>query len=243
MRLLTMRAASTAFCAAALVSLPAIASAGVVVSSSGPSAGTFPVGRTISNDERIVLRAGDTLTVLDGNATRVLRGAGTYSLGQSASANRRDAFAVLTERRSARRVRTGAVRAADDGSPVRSPNLWYVDVDRSGTMCLADTERVRLWRRATDDPATYRISAVDSGESQAVSFAEGEMLAPWNTRALPVAAGSAYRLTGDGAASELRFVILDDIAEDPEALARQLIENGCSAQLELLSSAMMPVES
>ena len=84
---------------------------------------------------------------------------------------------------------------------------------------------------------------MDSGESQAVSFAEGEMLAPWNTRALPVAAGSAYRLTGDGAASELRFVILDDIAEDPEALARQLIENGCSAQLELLSSAMMPVES
>ena len=88
MRLLTMRAAATAFCAAALAALPAIASAGVVVSSSGPSAGTFPVGRTISNDERIVLRAGDTLTVLDGNATRVLRGAGTYSLGQSPSAVR-----------------------------------------------------------------------------------------------------------------------------------------------------------
>lgn len=242
MRPLTMRAAATAICAAALA-LPVIASAGVVVASSGPSAGTFPVGRTISGDERIVLRAGDTLTVLDGNVTRVLRGAGTYSLGQSASANRRDAFAVLTERRSARRVRTGAVRAADDGSPVRSPNLWYVDVDRPGTMCLADTERVRLWRRATGDSATYRISAVDGGESQTVSFAEGEMLAPWDSQVLPVAEGSAYRLTGDGAVSELRFVILDEIAEEPEALAQQLIENGCNAQLELLSSAMMPVES
>ena len=181
MRLLTMRAASTAFCAAALVSLPAIASAGVVVSSSGPSAGAFPVGRTISDDERIVLRAGDTLTVLDGNATRVLRGAGTYSLGQSASANRRDAFAVLTERRSARRVRTGAVRAANDGTPVRSPNLWYVDVDRSGTMCLADTERVRLWRRATDEPATYRISAVDSGASISPSAKLTAWLSPLST--------------------------------------------------------------
>lgn len=245
MRLLTIRAAATAFCAVALVTLPDVASAGVVVAASGPSAGEYPVGRNIGDSERIVLRAGDTITVLDGSATRVLRGAGTFSLGESAAANRRDTFAVLTERRSARRVRTGAVRAAADGAPVHSPNLWYVDVARSGTMCLADSDRVRLWRLAIDDPATFTIDTAEGGASQTVSFAAGEMLAPWDTQALPVTAGRTYRLSdGDRAdASELRFVVLDEVADEPEALAQQLIANGCMTQLELLSSAMMPAES
>ena len=73
--------------AAACALVPSNASAGVVVAASGPSASDYPVGKKIGNSERIVLRAGDTLTVLDGNGTRVLRGAGTYSLGQQAGPN------------------------------------------------------------------------------------------------------------------------------------------------------------
>src|SRR6187431_2281458 len=102
-----MRLAAAALAAAACALAPVAARAGVVVSASGPSAASFPVGKSIGNSERIVLRAGDTLTVLDGNGTRVLRGAGTYSLGQQGGANKRSTFAVLTERRTASRVRTG----------------------------------------------------------------------------------------------------------------------------------------
>ncbi len=40
----------------------------------------------------------------------------------------------------------------------------------------------------------------------------------------------------------LRFVVLDTIAEEPEDLAEQLIENGCTTQLELLSTATMVTE-
>ncbi|HYD23408.1 MAG TPA: hypothetical protein VEB68_01320 [Croceibacterium sp.] len=236
---LRLRTIAIVAAAAASTLVPGAASAGVVVAASGPSAGSFPVGRKIGDSERIVLRAGDSLTVLDGKGTRVLRGAGTFSLDQQAGPSKRGTFAVLTERRSASRMRTGAVRG-DDTAPLHSPNLWYVDVDRPGKICLAGTERVRLWRKATEGDVSYVISAAEGGASHTVTFADGEMLAPWNTRLLPVAADTTYRLAGDDGVvvSEMSFVVLDSIAEEPEALAEQLIDNGCTTQLELLSTAM-----
>src|SRR6187549_3035861 len=123
---LRKRLAAAALAAAVCAITPAVALAGVVVSASGPSAGSFPVGKSLGNSERIVLRAGDTLTVLDGNGTRVLRGAGTYSLDQQAGPSKRSTFATLTERRSAARVRTGATRFPTEDTAKYSPNLWYV---------------------------------------------------------------------------------------------------------------------
>src|SRR6187551_2731497 len=108
------RLAAAALAAVACALAPGMASAGVVVSASGPSAASFPVGKSIGNSERIVLRAGDTLTVLDGNGTRVLRGAGTYTLSQQASRSQPGAFADLTQRRTGAQVRTGAVRCPED---------------------------------------------------------------------------------------------------------------------------------
>lgn len=230
-------------CAAALALTPGMALAGVVASASGPSAGSYPVGRKLGDNDQIVLRAGDTLTVLDGSGTRVLRGAGTYTLGQKRETNASSTFAVLTQRRSARRARTGAVRAGDLDTPVRSPNLWYVDVAASGPMCVAETDRVRLWRENTDDDASYTVRD-GRGGTETVIFMDGEMLAPWDTRALPVTDGSSYRLTqvNGGSDGEITFVVLDSVADDPEALAMQLIENGCSTQLELLSEATLIAE-
>lgn len=243
MSLSAKRVVGAAIAAAACVLFPAAVSAGVVVAASGPSVGNFPVGKKIGDSDRIVLRAGDTLTVLDGNGTRVFRGAGTYSLNQSAGQSQRSAFAALTERRSAQRVRTGAVRAEDEGAPSRPPSLWYVDVGHPGKFCLADDERVRLWRRTIDGDATYSLRGA-SGTRHTVTFADGEMLAPWDTKVLPVTDGAVFRLAGPagGSESELSFVVLDTVAEDPEALAAQLIENGCAGQLELLSTATLIAE-
>src|SRR5688572_27949279 len=95
----------------------ATTSAGVVVAASGPSAEHYPVGKKIAGSESIVLPAGVTLSVLDGNGTRVLRGAGTYSLVLPGGPSRRSTLAVLTDRRSARRTGIGASRGEDDGTP------------------------------------------------------------------------------------------------------------------------------
>ena len=234
---------AAALVAAACTLVPALALAGVVVSASGPSAASFPVGRKIGDSERIVLRAGDSLTVLDGNGTRVLRGAGTYTLAQQGGPSQRSTFAVLTERRTARQMWTGAVRGEDDGTPRHAPNLWYVDVSQPGKFCLAGSERVRLWRSSTEGDATYLVRA-DGGGSHTVTFADGDMLAPWDTKLLPVANGSVFHIAGPsgGPDKELSFVVLDAVAEEPEALAAQLIENGCDKQLELLSTATLIAE-
>jgi hypothetical protein len=227
--------------AVALALLPASASAGVVVASSGPSAATYPVGRKLAPSDRIVLQAGDSLTVLDGNGTRVLRGAGSFSLNQRAGASKRSTFTVLTERRSAARMRTGAVRNVDAGGAVTQPNLWYVDVAHPGKVCLAGSDATRLWRAATDKLATYTITAGAGGKSQKVTFVPGEALAPWDTAALPLAAETEYHIAGaDGASpGALTFAILPQPASDPETLAQQLIDNGCTMQLEILANTML----
>jgi len=232
------RLAAATLAAAACILAPAAALAGVVVSASGPSAANFPVGKTIGNSERIVLRQGDVLTVLDGNGTRVLRGAGTYTLDRQAGPSQRGTFAALTQRRTASQVRTGAVRGDDD--PARPSSLWYVDVGHPGTVCVVGTDRVRLWRGETEGDATYSLRAA-GGESHSVTFADGDTLAPWDTGAFPITDGASFALSGPGGATggTLTFAVLETAAEEPEALAQQLIEKGCTQQLELLSAATM----
>jgi hypothetical protein len=225
---------------AALALAPAVALAGVVVASSGPSAKSYPVGRTIGDNDRIVLKAGDTLTVLAGSGTRVLRGAGTFTLGQDSGPGRTGAFALLTRQRSASRMRTGAVRSGDVGGPVTRPNLWYVDVAAPGAMCLPATDEVRLWRPTNQGAATYRVKPEAGGKAIEVTFNDGDMLGAWDQAALPVADDASYVISGPGNASTtVRFKLLGDVPEQPEALAEQLIRHGCSAQLQLLSSTMM----
>lgn len=233
------RLAAAAFAAAACALVPAAASAGIVVAASGPSAGSYPVGKTLAATDRIVLRAGDTLTVLDNNNTRVLRGAGTYTLGQQPGTSQRTAFANLTQRRTASQTTTGAGREGE--IPAKPARLWYVDVSNPGTVCVVTTEPVRLWRPDIQGEATYSLRAGADGAGHPVTFGDGDRLAKWDTAALPVTDGASFALSGPGsaAAGTLTLAVLDSAAEEPEALAQQLIARGCTRQLELLSDATM----
>lgn len=215
------------------------AQAGVVVSASGPSAKAYPVGRKLADNDRIVLQAGDSITVLDQRGTRVLRGAGTYTLAQQSGPSKSATFAVLTRQRSAQRVRTGAVRAGDAGGPVTSPNLWYIDVGSSGAVCVPQPNDVRLWRPSTDGGATYSIKPAGGSSAAEVSFASGEMLAPWNSAALPLKDGSSFVISRPGTPdTTVTFKVLGAVPADVEGLAEKLIEADCKTQLGLLSSTL-----
>lgn len=230
--------AGVAICAVGVTMAPQVALAGVVVSSSGPSAGSYPVGRQIGASDRIVLRDGDSLTVLDNGGTRVFRGAGTFTLSQQSGASRSRAFASLTTQRSAARARTGAVRSTG-ATEVTNPSLWYVDVATSGTICLPGADNVRLWRANTQAESTYAIAA-DGGNGASVTFPAGEMLAAWDIYNLPEA-GTTYHIghgTGSNAVA-VNFVFLDEMPATPEDMASTLIANGCTTQLEQMSRAML----
>ena len=235
--------AGTALAASAMLLVPVAAQAGVVVSSSGPSAGQFPVGRQIGASQTITLRDGDTVTILDNGGTRVFRGAGSHTLSVASAASRNRAFASLTTQRAAARARTGAVRSTG-AAEVTNPSLWYVDVAAAGTICLPAGSNVRLWRADTQAQSSYAIAVEGAAEATTrITFPEGEMLAGWDM-ANPPAAGATYRIGHGNSAGpvDVRFVFLTELPDAPEDLASVFVANGCTVQLDQMASAMMTTE-
>lgn len=219
--------------------LAGAAHAGVVVSSSGPSKAQFPAGKKIDDNSSITLRDGDMVTVLTSGGTQVINGAGVHLVG-AAGESKRSTFAVLTRQRSASRVRTGAVRGTSPatGSAERSPNLWYVDVSRAGTVCVASPAAVRLWRPGGEAAATYTLG--NGVKSVEIAFAENTRDVAWDVPAMPLSDGAKYSIAAPdgGSTNEVNFVMLETVPEEPEDLAVRLIEKGCTNQLELLASAL-----
>lgn len=223
----------------AVLALPVAAMAGVVVKSTGPSSTKYPVGTKLDDNASISLKAGDVVTVLTAEGTRVIKGAGTFRVGdrpQVAS----DRFAALTRKRAATRVRTGAVRGETD-TVATNPSLWYVDITRSGTICLYDLATVRLWRPGTAGTATYRITSHGEGAATAeVTFDDTVTVAALDPARLPITEGGRYMITApDGSTSTaFSFVLLAEDYAAPDALAEALIAKGCTIQLEALASTL-----
>ncbi|MET0588732.1 MAG: hypothetical protein ABWZ75_09435 [Novosphingobium sp.] len=227
-----------ATCAIALASSGA-ALAAIVVASTGPSAKQFPAGKKLDDNQTIILQAGDSVTVLDPRGTRVLRGAGTFKASDTAGQNRSSTFTALTRQRGSQRVRTGAVRNAGPDGKLMSPNLWFVDLSKSGTICVVGGSPVHVWRPEAAKAANYRV-ANTAGATSTLSFDAGSMVAPWNATATPISDGSTFTVTTEAGQPLGRygFVVLPSQPATPEDTAAALIEKGCAAQLELLSASL-----
>lgn len=232
-------AVSATLASAALA--PGLAMAAVVVASSGPSASAYPVGRKLDDAGSVTLKAGDTLTVLDAKGTRILRGAGTYPVAaRSGAAAKTSTFAALSMQRSAQRVRTGAVRAGQNGTPAGNPNLWFVNIAKPGNRCLVQGQPVRFWRLDAAAAATWKAKT-ESGETVDLAFPAGAMVAPWDSQRHPLANGARLQLArvGTGPAPVVvSFSILPSQPQNVEAMAEALIAQGCTAQLDLLASTL-----
>ena len=224
--------------AAAMALGASAAMAGTVVAVTGPSAGEYPVGTQIGDTQRVTLKSGDRLTVLDSGGTRVFSGPGTIVLARPGRTATNSAFNALTRQRQERRGRVASSRTGDTGTGPTRPNLWYVDVTASGKVCLSDPTAVRLWRANTDADEVYTIAAVANPASSVdLTFGEGEMLAGWDSR-LALTEGLIYSVAKTGSEEKVNidFVILDEVPDDPEALTMKLIENGCMSQVEVLAN-------
>ena len=226
---------------AALMTLAAPAAAlaeTIVVRASGPSAGDFKPGRKLADNVTITLKAGDVLTLLDGRGTRTLRGPGSFgsTSGASAGSDTRTSLATLLESKRVMRARTGAVRgSAGPEGPVRSPNLWYVDISQNSAACVPDPANVRIWRPSIAEAADVAITPVAGGRAQTVHFDMGQAVAWW-PESLPVEEGSGYSLSWAGLTTPvtIRFAIMAPGSEGLETMASALISKQCNAQLDLL---------
>lgn len=220
---------SRALLAALLVSTAAAAAANVlVVRSSGPSAKSYPPGRSLPDNARITLRSGDTLVILDSRGTRTFRGPGSFNPAEAARAGTQ-----TVQTANGRRARIGAVRSAGF-VPATPTTIWDIDVTQSGTACLTGTSGVQLWRPDSNEAATLTIAG-PGGASQTVAWPSGNATVGWPA-ALPIADGAEYemRLTGSPVPARVRVKRVPTPAADLQSVAETLIRNECGEQLDLL---------
>lgn len=200
----------------------AMAAKVVVVRSVGPSARAYPPGTAMLDSSSIKLGNGDAVTLLGPNASRTLRGPGTFT----ASTVDRSSLAMAAGRRS----RFGAMRAGDIAI---NPSLWNVDVTQSGKMCVAEPAKLKLWR--PDSESAAKLTIRGGARQQALEFAAGQASVPWPA-GLPVANGGEYQLewADGGDRNTLSFVMVNAPPSDQVVAAQLLIDKGCQNQLDLL---------
>ena len=213
------------------------AAAPLVVRSAGPSAKTYPAGKAVADNAKIVLKAGDTVVLLDGRGTRTLSGPGSFSATASATAaaTTGSTLNALVSGGGERRARIGAVRSASgvDKNAGRNPNVWYVDIGRSSNMCIADISTVTVWRPNADKAASVMVTGPNGKGT--IDLAAGQSAALWPA-SLPVADGGQYKLSWAGAKAPtlVKFVVVKPGSAGLEDMAQSLIKAGCTAQLDLL---------
>lgn len=210
----------------AAAAMPAAASV-LVVRSTGPSAAAYPPGRSLPDNARLALRAGDTVIVLGAGGTRSFRGPGTFSPGAAIQAGG-PALAAAD----GRRARIGAVRSA--GIVPHGPTIWHVDVTQSGTFCLSRANHVMLWRPDATLPTTLTITGA-AGPPRTLRWAAGQTTLAWPA-ALPIANGSSFNIAQSNVAvpTQVTFRTLAREPADLAGVASALIANGCQNQLDIL---------
>ena len=198
----------------------------LVVRSAGPSAASYPPGKSLPDSGPIVLVEGDSVTVLDARGTRTFRGAGTYNPSVAPQAT---ASTTVARNRS----RVGVVRSAGF-VPGNEASIWQVDVGQGGTHCLTDAQAPVLWRADTSAATRLTIAAPD-GTNREIAWAAGEEMAQW-PEDLPISTGSEYTLRQAGVAvpARITFHRLGTTPRDSQSVAAALIEAGCQEQLDLL---------
>lgn len=214
----------------------------VVVRSTGPSAQAYPQGRKLPAGASVTLKAGDHVTVLDKAGTRVLNGPGTFALNGEVN---RDAaggtqLAAMMARGGASRTRTGAVRGAAAGPVMAAPtgpeNIWYIDVSKGGTYCVADPATVVLWRPEKTEEGTGKLLSQD-GSTADVSWRAGSALKVWPAASVPLVDGQTYTFSNAvGKPVKIRTVVLAQVPTDELEVAGLIADKGCAAQLDLLAN-------
>lgn len=233
-------AGAGAVCALAMAGTAAAQS--VVVRSTGPSAGAYPQGKKLPANTSVVLKAGDHVTVLDKAGTRVLSGPGTFALNGAVNRDQAGgtALAAMMTRGTAARTRTGAVRGALSAAPVVAPtgpeNVWYVDVSKGGTYCVADPATLVLWRPEKTEEGTGKLLSQD-GSTADVTWRAGSALKVWPAASVPVVDGQTYTFSNAvGKPVTIRTMVLATVPADEVEVAGMMADKGCNAQLDLLAS-------
>ena len=146
---------------------PAAAAAASVIAvrASGPSADQYPAGKKLRGGDKIILKVGDTLVLLDSSGTRTLKGPGVFQAARMGGAPR-SAIAGLFSGKLIRRTRTGAVRGVASGPVVlsTSPAGGEVLLISAFAFKLCAKKKLDIW-----DRFACKWNEVETGSGQFLS--------------------------------------------------------------------------
>ena len=219
--------------AAILVIAAAPATAKVlIVHSAGPSAKSYPAGRSLPENAQITLGAGDKVILLGNAGTLTLRGPGTFA---ATVLVRPDQRARVDDRR--------AITAVMRGGPVLHPvtpdvprgfSVWQIDVTQSGNFCLLRSNDVMLWRPNAAAATTLTIAAA-RGEERTIAWPAGRSSIAWAPPSSFVNGGAyTLRQAGDAIPTKITIHVVKLASNAPQAVAAVLIKKGCQRQLDAL---------
>lgn len=218
----------------------------VVVRATGPSAEKYPKGTKLAAGAKVLLVAGDVVTVLDKAGSRVLRGAGTFAMDSRVLRDRGIIPQLSRSLKSPQAIRAGAVRGGSSGPAAQSPipsSLWIADIDKGGKVCVPQGSDLYLWRAANGDRRFTWLGEADGGGTVRLAWPPRTSAIAWPVATLPLIAGRSYRSNDDGVTDkwvDLEVVRLasEAIPQDPAALATLLFDRGCAVQFDLLAGAL-----
>lgn len=207
----------------------------LVVRATGPSAKSYPAGKSLADNAKIALKQNDTLVLLDKAGTRTLRGPGTFTPSMSSQAANR--VVVASSETTQRRARIGAVRSAGLGTQY-GPTLWHLDVSKSSNFCLADPAQLTLWRPDASQPVTLTVTRAKDGTARKIDWPAGAATLAWPSD-LAVGDGADYRLSWQaGTSTNVKFRTLPSVPASVDAMASSLIQRGCEGQLDFLIASV-----
>ena len=163
----------------------------LVVRSTGTSAKSYPVGRSLPENSQITLGTGDTVTLLGSAGTLTLRGPGTFAatvlVRPEPNPIDPDRHAVIGGVRS---TRQGPQPLAQDA--VRAFSVWRIDATQSGNFCQLRSIAVMLWRPDVRSPMTLTAVAA-RGAAQTLTWPAGRNTIVWKPLS-PLIDGGRYTL-------------------------------------------------
>lgn len=228
----------------ASVSAQALAQA-VVVRSTGPTAVNYPKGKRLAANATVTLQAGDVVTVLDKAGTRVLRGAGSFTLTGVVNRDRGAAALLARSLSNPASVRAGAVRGAGDttGENVMPVSIWLADTEQGGTVCVPRGSDLYLWRSQNARRSFTWLTEATGGEMVRMQWPPKTVGIAWPKTMLAPQEGRTYRIydeTTPDTAAEFQIVMIEPetIPADAVALGTLLLDNGCKAQFDWLAATL-----
>jgi hypothetical protein len=200
----------------------------LVLSASGLASHQYPVGTTIKYGS--VLKAGDKLTILDANGTRMI--VGPKVVTATADNTKSVSVASALVNAGAKHERLGAVRAMNAGPRVPDiggkapPSLWAVDVRYGGTRCFLPGMKPVLWRASEADTADFRLTA--DGQVVPVKW-------PAGAESIQLPVGSVYKVDTTGRSIQFKVKYLPDMPATAAAMRTELETLGCREQAGTLA--------